>query len=172
VEPKDIDLLDQILNLANKLPVKFKELKETKFGKHINKLGKCVKDSKIKGKCESIVLRWKKMINDHVEKSDKKPNFDQPINSDKEKDEGVKSGNNNFQQQSQAFAQIHTKDNLNNSNQKIINNTHTNYQKYENQSQNQNFMNQKRDKKEFDREYDKNNKKYNSKFKLALLSFV
>jgi len=68
VEQKIIDLLDQILNLSNRLPIRVKDLKTTKYGKQINKLGKCVNNTKIKGKCESIVERWKKMISDQKDK--------------------------------------------------------------------------------------------------------
>ncbi len=168
LEQKDYDLLDQILNLSNKMPIKPKDLKNTKFGKQINKLGKCVSDPKIKGKCEAIVDRWKKMISDQKEKSLKATESKEENqkgkteNIDQDKDQG-------YFQSSQGFNFINNQNLQNNNpnNMNNMNNTFSNSSYHDNQ-----FINKKREKRDFEQEFDKNNKKYNTNFKFPIISFL
>lgn len=184
LEQKDYDLLDQILNLSNKMPIKSKDLKNTKFGKQINKLGKCVKDSKIKGKCEAIVERWKKMISDQKEKS-LKSNSDEKTKPNKEEssghshthghnkeslDKNIDSSPRNSNSHS-SYNQ-NTQHNQHNNQHSSQHNQNIHYSNSSHSTHDYQFINKKREKRDFDQEFDKNNKKYNIKIKLSLISFV
>ena len=70
--PLVLEILNLILNISNRLPINVADLKNSKIGKKINKLGKCITDKTIKIKCETMVNRWKKMISDMKEE---KKNF-------------------------------------------------------------------------------------------------
>jgi len=152
LETKDYDLLNHILNLSNKMPIKTKDLKSTKFGKQINKLGKCIKDPKIKGKCESIVDRWRKMISDQKEKSQKSSNYE----NKKGKEENLKATNDNKSPNSYQPTKY----------------SQPNHFSSSTSQDNHQLLTKKRDNKSDFEELDKNNKKYNSKLILRLISFV
>jgi hypothetical protein len=62
IEEKVKEILTNLLSFCNNLPISVHELKSSKIGKKINKLGKCVEDKIIKNKCEELVSRWKKLI--------------------------------------------------------------------------------------------------------------
>lgn len=63
INHKVFDILHNILNFCDKLPISVHDLKISKIGKKINKLGKCLEgEREIKSKCEELVLRWKKML--------------------------------------------------------------------------------------------------------------
>jgi hypothetical protein len=48
------------------------DLKNSRIGKKVNKLGKCISDKTIKTKCEYLVEKWKRMIEDlKVKKRDR-----------------------------------------------------------------------------------------------------
>jgi hypothetical protein len=64
VDPKVYELLTNILDFTEKLPISMTELKNSGIGKKINKLGKCIGDRVIKTKCEFLVDKWKRMIED------------------------------------------------------------------------------------------------------------
>lgn len=79
VDTKVFDILSNILNFCDKLPISVSDLKFSKIGKKINKLGKCIdNEKKIKSKCEELVARWKKMIENLKDK--KKSNDDKNKN--------------------------------------------------------------------------------------------
>jgi hypothetical protein len=69
IDPKVFEILTNILNFCDKLPVSVQELKVSKIGKKINKLGKCVSDRVLKNKCEELVLRWKKLADGDKKRS-------------------------------------------------------------------------------------------------------
>jgi len=76
VDLKIYDLLTNLLNFCDKLPINESELKSSKIGKKINKLGKSVSDRLIKIKCEEIVSKWKKLIDGKPnDNHDKDPEF-------------------------------------------------------------------------------------------------
>ena len=62
VDNRIYTLLTNLLKFCDNLPITVGELKTSKIGKKINKLGKCVSDRVIKMKCEELVSRWKKLI--------------------------------------------------------------------------------------------------------------
>lgn len=62
VNPRVYDIITNLLNFCEKLPITVHDLKISKIGKKVNKLGKCVSDRIIKTKCEILVSRWKKLI--------------------------------------------------------------------------------------------------------------
>ena len=164
LEQKDFDLLDQILNFSNKMPIKSKDLKSTKFGKQINKLGKCIKDSKIKGKCEAIVERWKKMISDQKEKNLKSHSGNE-----------IKSPTNNEADQKVSFE----KEKSHNQSQNQQNSNYSSGTSRYNQTnlgnsghQDNQYINKKREKRDFDQEFEKNNKKYNNKLNFSLMFLI
>ena len=84
--PLALDILHLILNISNKLPITVSDLKISKIGKKINKLGKCITDKQIKLRCETMVIRWKKLISDlKEEKKTFKTKESKPINNVDEK---------------------------------------------------------------------------------------
>jgi hypothetical protein len=64
VDPRIYDILTNILDFAERLPISINDLKNSKIGKKVNKLGKCISDKTIKLKCEYLVEKWKRMIDD------------------------------------------------------------------------------------------------------------
>jgi hypothetical protein len=75
IDGRVFEILENILNFCDKLPISVHDLKISKIGKKINKLGKCLENEKIiKSKCEDLVHRWKKMIEDMKDK--KKSNYE------------------------------------------------------------------------------------------------
>jgi hypothetical protein len=69
LDPRVYEILSNILNFCDKLPISVHDLKISKIGKKINKLGKSIDNEKIiKSKCEELVFRWKKMIENLKEK--------------------------------------------------------------------------------------------------------
>lgn len=86
VDLKIYDLLTNLLNFCDKLPINESELKSSKIGKKINKLGKSVSDRLIKIKCEEIVSKWKKLIDG---KSNDYPDKDPDFNRKTKREENV-----------------------------------------------------------------------------------
>ena len=64
IDPRIYDILTNILDFAERLPISINDLKNSKIGKKVNKLGKCISDKTIKSKCEYLVEKWKRMIED------------------------------------------------------------------------------------------------------------
>jgi hypothetical protein len=64
VDPKIYEILTNILDFSERLPLSINDLKNSKIGKKVNKLGKCISDKTIKSKCEYLVEKWKRMIED------------------------------------------------------------------------------------------------------------
>ena len=57
------ELINNVLNICNLLPITVSELKNLKIGKKINYLGKSLSNSDpLKSLCEIIVNKWKKMV--------------------------------------------------------------------------------------------------------------
>jgi len=74
VDPRVYEILSNILNFCDKLPISVHDLKISKIGKKINKLGKSISSERpIKYKCQELVDRWKKMIENL---KDKKRTYD------------------------------------------------------------------------------------------------
>jgi hypothetical protein len=71
VDSRIFTLLTNVLNFCDSLPITVNELKTSKIGKKINKLGKCVSDRLIKTKCEELVSKWKKIIENIKDKKGK-----------------------------------------------------------------------------------------------------
>ncbi len=136
VDPKVFDILSNILNFCDKLPISVSDLKFSKIGKKINKLGKCIDyEKKIKSKCEELVSRWKKMIENI---KDKKKSTDEK--------------NKNESKYSNEHSDDQSKYEIIKSPHKQISNNHHNY---ENSS-----MLKKTQRHEIDSAGDKNYKKY------------
>ena len=85
VEERVYEVLNNILTFCNNLPITVHELKTSKIGKKINKLGKCVEDKYIKHKCEELVSRWKKLIENIKDKKHKDSKETREHKSSKEK---------------------------------------------------------------------------------------
>lgn len=86
VDSKVYEILTNILNFLDILPITVQDLKISKIGKKVNKLGKCVSDRVIKTKCEELVSRWKKMIEDIKEKKKDKHDKEREREREREKD--------------------------------------------------------------------------------------
>jgi hypothetical protein len=84
IEEKVKEILTNLLSFCNNLPISVHELKSSKIGKKINKLGKCVENKIIKQKCEELVSRWKKLIEKIKDKKHSKDSKEH--RSSKEKD--------------------------------------------------------------------------------------
>lgn len=78
-----LEILLNVLNLADKLPISVADLKSSKIGRKINKLGKIVSNNAIKLKCEELVEKWKRMFEDTRGKKDKESKRDMYTNEDK-----------------------------------------------------------------------------------------
>jgi hypothetical protein len=82
VDVRIYDILTNILNFCDNLPVTVSDLKSSKIGRKINKLGKCVSDRTIKLKCEQLVKKWRKTIDELKDK--KKSSNDNRHSEEKE----------------------------------------------------------------------------------------
>jgi hypothetical protein len=71
LDPRIFTLLTNLLNFCDLLPITVEELKTSKIGKKINKLGKSVSDRLMKTKCEELVSKWKKIIENIKDKKGK-----------------------------------------------------------------------------------------------------
>ena len=59
---KEFELIRNILKLVTNLPLTIEDLKNSKVGSRINKLGKHLKFKELKLICESLVAQWKDLI--------------------------------------------------------------------------------------------------------------
>jgi hypothetical protein len=64
VDQRVYEILTNIFDFAERLPISMNDLKNSRLGKKVNKLGKCISDKTIKLKCEYVVEKWKRMIDD------------------------------------------------------------------------------------------------------------
>lgn len=73
-----------ILKFCEKLQISLFDLKYSKIGKIINKIGKCVNDREIQSKCLILVNKWKRIVEDIREKKvdieKEKKNFNLNVN--------------------------------------------------------------------------------------------
>ena len=71
IPPDEIKIIIDIVNLCHKIELKINDLRSTKIGKNINKLGKALSSNNPAKKCcEGIVLKWRKMIDEDDERID------------------------------------------------------------------------------------------------------
>ncbi len=69
IPPDEIKIIIDIVNLCQRVELKKNDLKSTKIGKNINKLGKALNNNnQAKKYCEDIVSKWRKMIDEDDER--------------------------------------------------------------------------------------------------------
>lgn len=62
------EVINNILNLCGRITISVYELKTSRIGKKINKLGKIIKDDVLRKRCKDIVEKWKLTIETKEEK--------------------------------------------------------------------------------------------------------
>ena len=69
IPPDEIKIIINVINLCQKIDFKKNDLKSTKIGKNINKVGKALNNNNsAKKHCEYIVSKWRKMIDEDDER--------------------------------------------------------------------------------------------------------
>lgn len=81
------ELLINIIDFADKLPILVSDLKSSKIGKKINKIGKMCNNLTLKSKCEDLVEKWKRMIEDIKGKKEDKGSRKAPSTSQSQSEE-------------------------------------------------------------------------------------
>lgn len=97
IPPDEIKIIIDIVNLCQKVDFKKNDLKNTKIGKNINKLGKALKnDNEAKKYCENIVSKWRKMIDGDDERNEGENEFMRKKTKRENYDSNKNLSNNNF----------------------------------------------------------------------------
>ena len=97
IPPDEIKIIIDIVNLCQKVDFKKNDLKNTKIGKNINKLGKALKnDNEAKKYCENIVSKWRKMIDGDDERNEGENEFTRKKTKRENYDSNKNLSNNNF----------------------------------------------------------------------------
>ena len=97
IPPDEIKIIINIVNLCQKVDFKKNDLKNTKIGKNINKLGKALKnDNEAKKYCENIVSKWRKMIDGDDERNEGENEFTRKKTKRENYDSNKNLSNNNF----------------------------------------------------------------------------
>lgn len=97
IPPDEIKIIIDIVNLCQRVDFKKNDLKNTKIGKNINKLGKALKnDNEAKKYCENIVSKWRKMIDGDDERNEGENEFMRKKTKRENYDSNKNLSNNNF----------------------------------------------------------------------------
>lgn len=97
IPPDEIKIIIDIVNLCQRVDFKKNDLKNTKIGKNINKLGKALKnDNEAKKYCENIVSKWRKMIDGDDERNEGENEFTRKKTKRENYDSNKNLSNNNF----------------------------------------------------------------------------
>ena len=97
IPPDEIKIIIDSVNLCQKVDFKKNDLKNTKIGKNINKLGKALKnDNEAKKYCENIVSKWRKMIDGDDERNEGENEFTRKKTKRENYDSNKNLSNNNF----------------------------------------------------------------------------
>ena len=97
IPPDEIKIIIDIVNLCQRVDFKKNDLKNTKIGKNINKLGKALKnDNEAKKYCENIVSKWRKMIDGDDERNEGENEFMRKKTKRENYDSNTNLSNNNF----------------------------------------------------------------------------